>query len=160
MSSRSVFGVSLLGLVLLVVHFDPLRCSSPTAKSLAAQFPPAIMITEGKTAQGFPYIFGGISTDERARMEEMGKAYNLKLVFAAKKGPFIAGVRLVIAGENGAEIINLVTDGPWFYIRLPAGVYRLRATFDGQKREVRRLSVSKDKRIQRNLVWDLPDEVD
>ena len=158
MRFHSVFGGKSLGFFLLVFLFDPLRCSAPTTKSMAAQFPPAIMITEGKTAQGFPYLSGGISTDERERMEEMGKAYNLKLVFAAKKGPFVAGVRLVIEGETGSEIINLVTDGPWFYIQLPAGVYRLRATFEGQKNEVRGLAVSKDKRIQRNLVWNLPDE--
>jgi hypothetical protein len=159
MTFHSGVGASSLRFFLLVVLFDPLRCSAPATNSLAAQFPPAMMITEGKTAQGFPYLSGGISTDERERMEEMGKAYNLKLVFAAKKGPFIAGVRLVIEGEKGAEIINLVTDGPWFYIQLPTGVYRLRATFEGQKKEVRRLAVSKGKRIQRNLVWDLSDEL-
>lgn len=159
MTFHSGFGASLLGFFLLVVLFEPLRCSAPATKSMAAQFPPAIMITEGKTTQGVPYLSGGISTDERERMEERGKGYNVKLVFAAKKGPFIAGVRLVIEGENGAEIVNLVTDGPWFYIQLPPGVYKLRATFDGQKKEVRRLAVSKGKRIQRNLVWDLSDEL-
>jgi len=155
MNLRSVFGAPSLGLFLLIVVFDPLRCCVPSTESLAAQFPPAIVIAEGKTAQGFPYLSGGISTDERERMEEMGKTYNVKLTFAEKKGAFVAGVRLVIGRDNGEELVNLVTDGPWFYIRLPAGVYNLQATFEGEKKEVRRLPVFKDKPIQRGLVWDL-----
>ena len=155
MNPRSVFGAPSLGLFLLIVVIDPLRCCVPSTESLATQFPPAIMITEGKTPQGFPYLSGGISTDERERMEEMGKSYNVKLTFAEKKGAFVAGVRLVIEGEKGAEIVNVMTDGPWFYIQLPAGVYKLQATFEGEKKEVRRLTVSKNKRIQQGLIWDL-----
>ena len=158
MNLRSVFGAPSLGVLLLIVIFDPLRCCVPSTDSLAAQFPPAILITEGKTPQGFPYLSGGISTEEREGMEEIGKAYNVKLTFAEKKGAFVAGVRLVIQGEKGAEIVNMLTDGPWFYIQLPAGVYKLQATFAGEKKEVRRLMVSKNKRIQQGLIWDLGEE--
>jgi len=155
MNLRSGLGALSLGAVLLIVVFDPGRCFVLCATSLAAQFPPAIIITEGKTPQGFPYLSGGISTDERERMEEIGKSYNVKLTFAEKKGAFVAGVRLVIQGAKGEEIVNLITDGPWLYIQLPPGVYKLRATFEGETKEVRRLTISKNKKIQQGLIWDL-----
>ena len=66
--------------------FDPLRCAMPRAESATTETPPWIVITEGKTAQGFSYLCGGVGSDEGEIMEEKGKAYNVKLSFAAKGG--------------------------------------------------------------------------
>lgn len=144
-----------MGLFFLILVFDPLRCCAPVTDSAAAEFPPAIMITEGKTAGGFPYLFGGISADERERMTEMGKGYNVKMVFAEKSGPFIAGVRLIIEGGKGVKILDVTTDGPWFLIQLPPGSYSVKATFGGKTKEVKGLTVVKDKKIQQSFAWDL-----
>jgi hypothetical protein len=91
------------------------------AQSTPGATPAGIMIAKGTTPQGFPYLAGGISTNERDVMEEWGKSYNVKLSFAEKRGSYIAGVRLVIEGAKGVEIVNSLVDGPWFYIELPAG---------------------------------------
>ncbi len=48
-----------LALLLAILIFDPVRCTVPQTAALAAQFPPAIVINEGKTAQGFGYLSGG-----------------------------------------------------------------------------------------------------
>jgi len=147
------FGVLLLGLIFL-----PIRCTEPIPELVAAQFPPAIVIVEGKTAQGFPYLFGGVSSDEREAMEERAKGYNVKLVFAEKRGAFISGVALVIATAKGAEIVSLKTEGPWFYIQLPPGDYAVKATFKGQTKQIKNLSVPKDKKVQQGLIWDLGEQ--
>jgi hypothetical protein len=147
------------GLVIFfLLSMEPLRCSVPTADAAAAQFPPALMITEGKTSQGFPYLFGGVSTNEREAMEERAKGYNVKLVFAEKRGAFISGVTIVIASAKGAEIASLNTDGPWFYIQLPPGDYSVKATFKGETKQIKSLRVPKDKMIQQGLVWDLGEQ--
>ncbi|HWP24295.1 MAG TPA: carboxypeptidase-like regulatory domain-containing protein [Candidatus Binatia bacterium] len=137
---------------------EPTRCAGPPpVTGQAAELPPALGITEGKTAQGFPYLFGGISSNEREAMKERAKAkgYNVKLIFAEKSGPFIAGVTVVIADAKGAEMASVETDGPWFYIELPPGAYSLKATFKGQTREIRRRSVPKNKTVEQTFVWDL-----
>jgi hypothetical protein len=110
----SWFSVLPLALILL-----PIRCREPVPELLAAQFPPTIVITEGKTSQGFPYLFGGVSSDEREAMEGRAQGYNVKLVFAEKRGAFISGVTVMIVTAKGAEIASLTTEGPWFYIQLP-----------------------------------------
>jgi len=134
---------------------QPTRCGLPTVNLNAAEIPPAIMITEGKTSQGFPYLFGGVSSNEREAMEARAKGYNVKLVFAAKDGSFISGVNVMIITAKGAEVASLATDGPWFYIQLPPGSYSIKATFKGATRQIKELKVTKDKTAHQGFVWDL-----
>jgi len=144
--------------LLLVLAFDPLRCSRPTTQAVAAEFPPSIVITEGKTAQGFPYLSGGVGSDERAALEERGKAFNVKLAFAEQRGPYLADVNVMIVDGKGAEILSLASAGPWFYIQLPPGRYNVKATYKGQTQGIRNLQVAKDKALSRTLTWNLAEE--
>ena len=141
-----------------LLSLDPLRCSMPTTNAVAAQLPPAIIITEGKTSRGFPYLFGGVGSDEREAMEERAKDYNVKLVFAEKRGAFLSGVTVAIATAKGTEIASLGTEGPWFYIQLPPGDYSVKATFKGETKQIRSLRVPKEKMIQEGLIWDLGEQ--
>lgn len=141
--------------LILALSLEPMRCSLPTTGAEAAQFPPAIVITEGKTSQGFPYLFGGIGSDEREAMAQRAKDFNVKLVFAARRGPFVSGVTLTIADTKGAQIAKLVTEGPWFYIQLPPGGYSIEAIFKGQSKWVKGLQVPKDKTVQQTFVWEV-----
>jgi hypothetical protein len=153
MNCRSQVMRTRLVLLLAVLVFDPLRCTTPQTAALAAQFPPAIVITEGKTAQGYPYLTGGVGSDERIALEERGKDFNVKFVFAESDGSFIAAVTVEIVGAKNEPIASLSTTGPWFYIQLPPGIYHVKATFAGQVKEAKGLRVSQDKRLQRVFVW-------
>lgn len=51
--------------LVLPLAIDPLRCAMPRAEAAATESPPWIVITEGTTAQGFPYLYGGVGSDER-----------------------------------------------------------------------------------------------
>jgi hypothetical protein len=84
-------------------------------------FRPTIAIIEGKTAQGFSYLSGGISSDEPEIVEMGGKSHNVNLVFADKSGAYLAYIKLVIRDAKQQEIITLRETGPWFYIQLPPG---------------------------------------
>jgi len=143
------------GLLLGLLAFDPLRCTAPQTAAAAAQFPPAIVIAQGKTDQGYPYLTGGVGTDERIALEERAKGFNVKLVFAESAGSFISAVKLEIVGAKNKPIVSLSTTGPWFYIQLPSGIYNVKATFAGQTKEANGLRVDHDKRVQRVFVWAL-----
>jgi hypothetical protein len=144
--------------LVLPLAFDPLRCPVPRAEAATTEIPPWIVITEGTTAQGFPYLYGGVGSDERDIMEEKGRAYNLKLSFAAKGGAFLSDVKLVMADKKSGEIVSLVTDGPLFFIQLPPGNYTVRAAFRNETKEIRALTVGKDKTVRRTLIWDLGEQ--
>jgi hypothetical protein len=140
--------------LLVAVIFDPVRCTTPTTGVLGADFPPAIVITEGKTPQGFSYLMGGVGSDERAAMEEKSKAFNLRLVFADRRGPYLSDVKLVIEDSRKAEVISLTTNGPWFFIQLPPGRYGVRATFKGQTQSIDALNIGKEQLVRQTLTWD------
>jgi len=143
-----------LALLLGVLIVDPIRCTVPQTSAQAAQFPPAIVIAEGKTAQGFAYLSGGVGAAERLAMEERAQAFNVKLVFAETDGSYLANVKLEIADGKGEAILSTTTTGPWFYIQLPPGTYSVKATFAGQSKEAKILRVSKDKITHQVFVWD------
>ena len=148
----------------VVVLFLSATCflwsGTPAAQAATAELGPSIMISEGKSPQGFPYMHGGVGTAEREYMEERAKTYNVKFVFADKRGPYLAGVKIVLEGQNKAEIVNTSTDGPWFYIQLPPGTYTLKVTFGPKTNEIKGFKVSKDKKIYRTLIWDVSGDPD
>jgi hypothetical protein len=158
MNHRLTLSVSYGVILLLVLSSEPLRCGMPTVEISAAAIRPAIMITQGKTAQGFPYLTGGVSTEEREILEASGKAYNVQLKFAEKGGAYISDVNLVITGAKGAEIIAITTEGPLFYIQLPPGSYTVSASFKGETKKVKSLIVPKDKTVRQTLIWDLGEQ--
>jgi hypothetical protein len=137
-----------------VLLLEPTRCGLQPVTGQAAEIPPALAITEGKTSQGYPYLFGGVSSNEREAMEQRAKDYNLRLVFAEKTGPYVAGVTIVLATGKGGEILSIATDGPWFYIQLPPGIYEVKATFQGQTKQIKSVNVV-SKTLQQTLIWDL-----
>jgi hypothetical protein len=158
MTAHLILSLRIWAILLLALAFDPLRCSRPTTEAIAAELPPSIVITEGKTAQRFLYLSGGVGADERAALEERGKAFNVKLVFAEQHGPFLADVKVAIDDGKGTEIVSLTSVGPWFYIQLPPGPYNVNATYKGQTQEIRNLQVAKDKALRRTLTWNLAEE--
>jgi hypothetical protein len=55
-----------LVLFLLALSAVLLMCGIPSKSSSVEETPPpGIMITQGKTPQGFPYLSGGVSSNER-----------------------------------------------------------------------------------------------
>ncbi|MGN6578581.1 MAG: carboxypeptidase-like regulatory domain-containing protein [Bordetella sp.] len=78
------------------------------------------------------YVSGGIGSDEAQYMQSIRQDFNLRLLFANKtSGQYVANVRVDIGSTSGAALASLVSDGPFFYARLPEGAYRVRVTYEG-----------------------------
>ena len=144
---------------LLVFVFDPLKCGMPRTDLLAAEIPAPNTITEGKTAQGYPYLAGGVSSNEREIFVERGREFNLKLSFADRRGPYIADVQVVIEAAKGGEIIRMEVDGPLFFIQIPDGNYVVKATFNRETKQVN-VKLLKNKGVHYTLLWDLRDPIE
>lgn len=158
MNRRVVFTATQVVVLLLALSSEPLRCGVPTVDVSAADIPPAIMITEGKTAQGFSYLTGGVSTEEREILEASGKVYNVQLTFAEKGGAYLSDVNIVVTGAKRKEIAAITTNGPFFYIQLPPGSYGVSATFKNETKRIKSVLVAKDKTFRQTLVWDLGEQ--
>ncbi len=93
-----------------------------------------------QTSGGVSYVSGGVGTDSIDRLSSLARDFNLKLVFALKSGDYVSDVKVTIADAAGKTLVNTTSDGPWFMTKLPAGNYKIVATFDG-KAEQRSVAV-------------------
>ena len=93
---------------------------------------------------GVKYLTGGVGSDERAVMQKVARGnYNLQFVFAEATGPYLADIKVDIQGQNGKKLVDMSTNGPWFFAELPNGQYTITVTHDG-KSEVQRLDIGKN----------------
>ena len=109
-------------------------------------------IVKAQTAQGFTYESGGVGIEERAQMAQ-ARDYSLKLMFANGRGQYLANVNVVIRDQSGKEIVSSITNGPWFYIKLPPGKYSVEASFDGKTKREAGLNVGNSQQVVRLFEW-------
>ena len=86
------------------------------------------------------YLNGGIGVDGRQAMHAERKHYNLQMRFAhAKTGEYLSAVSVTITPQaKKGEPLHVEDAGPYLYVRLHPGRYRVTATAEGrtQKRSV------------------------
>lgn len=96
----------------------------------------ALAATEGKTAQGEPYVSGGVALGEKEALKERRPDFSLWVVTAAKKsGSFLADARVKITDEAGKTVLDTKLDGPWLLVNLKVGKYKVDASFGKQTLE-------------------------
>ena len=66
-------------------------------------------------------------------MHSLATNYNLRLVFAARKGAYLSDVKVDIRDTAGRNILSAVSNGPWFFAKLPGGRYRVMVEAGGKK---------------------------
>jgi hypothetical protein len=86
-----------------------------------------------KIYSGIEYLSGGIGELEREALKEIADNYSLKLVFASDvDGAYLADVRVEIQDARGEPVLQTVAQGPWLFVRLPQGKYRVEAIHEGR----------------------------
>lgn len=86
-------------------------------------------IIETKQYEATIYMSGGFGSDEREALSVMGRKFSLKLVFAAKNGDYLSAVKVTIKDKRGETWLEAVSEGPWFYVKLPRGKYQVHAAY-------------------------------
>jgi len=84
---------------------------------------------------------GAVGLEDRDRMMQSYGDYNLHLAFAQSDGAYLADVALTIRGADGRLLWRGVSEGPFFFARVPGGHYQVIAEFDG-KVQTKRINVS------------------
>ena len=127
-----------------------LGLSGPLLAGAAASSAPILQpVTEG----GITYVSGGNGLEERQALNEVTGDYNLKLVFAEKgSGAYVSDVKLSIMNMKGQGILEAVSDGPWFFVKLAPGRYKITAESEGQS-QVQQAKVSGGRLTQLHFYW-------
>jgi hypothetical protein len=101
---------------------------------------------------GISYVSGGVGTASSDRLNLLAKDFNVKLVFALKSGDYVSGVDVKIADASGKTLVDTKSEGPFFLTRLPAGTFKVGATFEG-KTESRTIAVGTEKLRTIDFRW-------
>ena len=100
-----------------------------------------------------PYLSGGIGKEERARIQQQQGRYNVHLEFITKpRWTYLAGVRVNIRDKAGKVIVDAVSDGPWFLLKLPEGKYT--ATVEARGISIdRKIHVAGAGPVKLDFIW-------
>ncbi len=110
-----------------------MRCSFALAP-LALTF--LLAAPAADAAQPYTGITGGVGAESRAAMMSRYDDFNLHLAFAEPGGQFLADVRVVIRDRTGSVVYDGPSTGPYLFIEVPAGTYRITAQ-QGDARDVK-----------------------
>ena len=84
-------------------------------------------------APGGRAVSGGVSLEERSALEARREAYNLWVITAARKsGTYMAQVRVKVSDAQQRVVFDGELEGPWLFIDLPLGRYRIEARLGDQ----------------------------
>ena len=113
---------------------DPARVAAVERAAAELQsLPPqkAFGVEHGRTASGYETLSGGISPGDRVKMHAQRDHYSLWVATVAKpSGAYLADVDLrIVNAKTQAVVLDRQMEGPWLFVKLPAGQYNLSATF-------------------------------
>lgn len=108
--------------------------------------------SEIQTEEEVAYVSGGIGLDERETLDSMSQDYNLKLIFAVPTGHYLSNVKVRITDNSGSTVLEAISEGPWFFAKLPPGTYRVSVRTPEQSQEqVTRVSSAGQTRLAFSL---------
>jgi len=107
------------------------------------------------THSGITYVTGGIGEDEVRAFHEVAPKYNLRITLATKAGHYLSDVDVrIAAGQH--EVLHLRTEGPFLFVRVPAGRYQIAAR-DRHLTETKHVVVPAQGGTDVRFYWDDPD---
>jgi len=91
-----------------------------------------------RTPSGIVYVTGGVGSEAANLLKSMEMDFNLKLVLASTSGAYLSDVKVTIFDASGQVLLDATSEGPLLMAKLPAGAYRVDATFGGhpESREI------------------------
>ncbi|PWB34053.1 hypothetical protein DCO48_07045 [Pseudomonas sp. SDI] len=101
---------------------------------------------------GISYLQGGIGLDESTALQQT-TGYNLHISLSSgPENQYLSGASLVLQSASGQALLSLEDVGPLVYVKLPAGSYRVVASYDGVQTE-QRVSITGKAVATANLHW-------
>jgi hypothetical protein len=126
-----------------------------TAVIVTVASPAAFALTTN-TANGISYLTGGITLDERQEMSDQRKNFSLLLKLAAKSGKYLGDSSVMVTNAKNAVVFEGATDGPWLFMNLPAGNYKVTVK-NGDVSQSQKISIEKNAHRDVTMYWNVID---
>lgn len=117
--------------------------------------PVAVALTTN-TANGISYLTGGVTLDERQEMADQRKNFSLLLKLAAKSGKYLGDSSVTVTNAKNAVLFEGTTDGPWLFMNLPAGNYKVTVK-NGDVSQSQKINIGKNAHRDVTMYWNVID---
>lgn len=114
----------------------------PPMQNQAQQQAPSTPALQTQQQGDITFVSGGASSDDRDALKQIENQYNLRLMFAARNGDYLANIAVTLSDARGNAVLDTIAEGPIFYAHVPPGRYRLTVSNQGQSQN-RDLTISK-----------------
>ncbi len=104
----------------------------PQVQNQAPQQPPIPLALQAQQQGNITFVSGGAGDEDRDALKQVENQYNLRLLFAAKSGEYLANVAVTLSDPRGQAVLDTIAEGPIFYAHVPPGRYRLTVSNQGQ----------------------------
>ncbi len=99
------------------------------------------------------YFSAGVGLEER---QAQYPPFPLKLIFTAGGKPFLTGVSVAITPAAGGPPVVVAPEhvqGPWLFVDVPPGVYRVTAVHAGESQTLKQVKVTAGRQTTLHLRW-------
>ncbi|HEY1506832.1 MAG TPA: hypothetical protein VGF92_21190 [Stellaceae bacterium] len=104
----------------------------PQVQNQPQQQPPARPALQAQQQGDITFVSGGAGEEDRDTLKQVEGQYNLRLLFAARNGDYLANVAVTLSDKSGGAMLDTIAEGPIFYAHVPPGRYRLTVSNQGQ----------------------------
>jgi hypothetical protein len=131
--------------------YVPQQAMPPVMPPARTQLRPEIPALQAQQQGNITFVSGGAGTEDRDALRQVESQYNLRLLFAARNGDYLANVAVTLSDARGNAVLDTISDGPIFYARVPPGRYRLTVSNQGQSQS-RDISVGNGA-VRQDFYW-------
>lgn len=131
--------------------------SSPSREVTAGEDWSPESALEVRGQQGIQYLSGGVTKEERLEFNGLTQQFNLRLLFALRgSGDYLAAVQVNILDAHGGSVLNVESEGPWFFAQLPPGDYTVEVTAPvpvNQQSQRKKVHILNSRQSQLKFYW-------
>lgn len=101
----------------------------------SASAEPAAKLPPMRIKNGIEYVTGGQFSGDVRAFEQAALRYPIALELVRREPGreiFLSGARVTLLDAGGRHLLTVDADGPFFLAQVPAGRYRVSATYDGR----------------------------
>ena len=96
---------------------------------------PTMVRAEWTTTQGISYHCAGVGLESRTEMASSAEGNAKITLTAGQERGYLSDVQLTVSGGDLSQPASWQSAGPICLLKLPAGQYKVNATFEGQQRQ-------------------------
>lgn len=103
------------------------------------------------------FLSGGIGTDQALAIKHAMPQYSLALTFVGTTrhgNEYLSDVPVTIVNSRGDTVLDTSTDGPFMLASLPAGRYKVDASYNGRTQR-RVVNISKSTHARQMFSWPM-----